>query len=155
MKQVRRLTRLLNRLFCGVAQQQRLTINLVHLQNPSGGGFSTSILSLFFKYITLEVNHEVLSLTLGSPSISNDPDTASHVLPVWWPHRPHRVRTAPRTRRRTRWMEGCTPSTRRTWGKLSSWWTTWGGTWPFHFGVMFSDCNCRGCGLLCKSEMMY
>ncbi len=78
-------------------------------------------------FITLEMNQIVARLTVGSPSISTDPDTPSHVLPVWWPHRPRHVQTAPRTQRRTRWMEGCTPSTRRTWGRLSKWWTTWGG----------------------------
>lgn len=76
------------------------------------------------------VTHETDDLTVGSSSISNHPDTASHVLPVWWPHRPRRVPPVPRTPRRTRWMEGCTPSTRRTWGRLSSWWTTSGGAAP-------------------------
>lgn len=66
-------------------------------------------------------------LTVGSPSISNHPDTASHVSPVWWPHRPSHVQTVPRIQRRTRWMEGCTLSTGHTWVRLSSWWTTWGG----------------------------
>lgn len=92
-------------------------------------GFTmSSIMSLSHHlFIIWEINQKVTPLTFGSPSIPNDPDTASHVSPVWWPNRHHRVQTAPLTRRRTRWMEGCTLSTRRTWGKLSSWWTIWGG----------------------------